>query len=103
MFLPGLEEIDELESIAKAAGPTTKTRTSTSRGRTGISTTISEEERPVILAHEIQQLDRGQGFMHYSNLRPAVVDLIPYWDRPDGEQIAQDRKAVERMTGRISA
>lgn len=103
IFLPGLEEIDELESIAKAAGPTTKTRTSTSRGRTGTSTTVSEEERPVILAHQIQQLDRGQGFMHYSNLRPAVVDLIPYWDRPDGEQIAQDRKAVERMTGRISA
>jgi len=103
VLLPGLEELDELERMAKAAGTTIRERTSTSTSNSGVSRTVSTEERPVIRAHEIQQMTRGQGFMHYSNLRPAVVDLIPYWERPDGAQIKKDKATVETMTGRISA
>ena len=102
-FLPGLEEMDELETVAKAAGPTTRKRISTSQGRGGSSRTTSEEERPVIRAHQIQQLDQGKAFMHYANVRPAVVDLTPYWERADVEQIKKDKAAAEHLTRRITA
>ena len=103
LFLPGLEEMDELETVAKAAGPTTRNRTTTSRGPSGTSTTHATEERPVIRAHEIQQLDQGRAFMHYTNVRPAVVDLTPYWDRPDAEQIRKDKQQAETLTRRITS
>lgn len=70
MLLPGLEEIEEFETVAKAAGTTTRDRTSTSTGPSGVSTTNSTEEKAVIRAHEIQQLDQGQAFMHYTTRPP---------------------------------
>lgn len=103
ILLPGLEEIDELETVAKAAGITTKARTSTSTGPSGTSKTSSIEERPVLRAHEIQQLPQGKAFMHYTNVRPAVVDLTPYWERPDADQIRDDKKTAEALTDRITA
>ncbi|NQD86620.1 type IV secretory system conjugative DNA transfer family protein [Paenarthrobacter sp. CM16] len=102
LFLPGLEEMAELETIAKAAGPTTHQRVSTSRGKGGSSKTTSEEERPAIRAHKIQQLDQGKAFMHYTNVRPAIVELTPYWERNDVEQIKKDKQAAEALTSRIT-
>ena len=103
LFLPGLEEMDELETVAKAAGTTNRQRVSTSQGKSGSSKTTSEEERPVIRAHEIQQLQQGKAFMHYTNVRPAVVELTPYWERDDVEKIKKDKKAAEALTRRVTA
>lgn len=103
LFLPGLEEMDELETVAKAAGTTNRQRVSTSQGKSGSSRTTSEEERPVIRAHEIQQLQQGKAFMHYTNIRPAVVELTPYWEREDVEQIKKDKTAAEALTRRVTA
>jgi len=95
LFLPGLEELDELDKIARAAGTTRHQRVSTSQGRTGSSRTTSEEERPVIRGHEIQQLPVGEAFMHYSNVAPARVKLTPWWERTDADQITKDKKAAQ--------
>lgn len=94
LFLPGLEELDELDKIARAAGTTQKERVSTSRGRSGSSQTTSKEERQVIRGNEIQQLPVGEAFMHYSNVRPARVTLTPWWERPDADQIRKDKTAA---------
>ncbi|WP_454812823.1 type IV secretory system conjugative DNA transfer family protein [Paenarthrobacter nitroguajacolicus] len=101
MFLPGLEELDELEKIAKAAGVTKRQRVSTSQGKGGSSRTTSEEERPVIRAHDIQQLPVGEAFMHYSNVKPAKVKLTPWWERKDAEQIRADKTAAGEIVRRV--
>jgi len=101
MFLPGLEELEELEKIAKAAGVTKRQRVSTSQGKGGSSRTTSEEERPVIRAHDIQQLPVGEAFMHYSNVKPAKVKLTPWWERKDAEQIRADKTAAGEIVRRV--
>jgi type IV secretion system protein VirD4 len=97
LFLPGLEELDELDKIARAAGTTKQQRVSTSQGKGGSSRTTSEEDRPVIRANEIQQLPVGEAFMHYSNVRPARVKLTPWWDREDAEQIRKDKATAAEI------
>ncbi|NHW49448.1 type IV secretory system conjugative DNA transfer family protein [Paenarthrobacter sp. MSM-2-10-13] len=101
LFLPGLEELDELDRIARAAGTTRKERVSTSQGRGGSSRTISEEERPVIRGNEIQQLPVGEAFMHYSNVAPAVVKLMPWWERADADQIKSDKAAAGEIVRKV--
>lgn len=101
LFLPGLEELDELDRIARAAGTTRKERVSTSQGRGGSSRTVSEEERPVIRGNEIQQLPVGEAFMHYSNVAPAVVKLMPWWERPDADQIKSDKAAAGEIVRKV--
>lgn len=54
-------------------------------------------------AHEIQQLPQAKAFMHCTNVRCTVVALTPYWERPDVEQINQDKKAAEALTRRVTA
>ena len=103
LFLPGLEELDELDKIARAAGTTRKERISTSQGRGGSSRTISEEERPVIRGNEIQQLPVGEAFMHYSNVAPARVKLMPWWERADANQIKDDKAAAQQRRDRQGA
>lgn len=41
--------------------------------------------------------------MLYTNVRPAVVDLTPYWGRPDAEQIRTEKKAADALTHRSTA
>ena len=101
LFLPGLEELDELDRIARAAGTTRKERVSTSQGRGGSSRTVSEEERPVIRGNEIQQLPVGEAFMHYSNVAPAVVKLMPWWERADADQIKSDKAAAGEIVRKV--
>lgn len=103
LFLPGLEELDELDKIARAAGTTRKERISTSQGRNGSSRTISEEERPVIRGSEIQQLPVGEAFMHYSNVPPARITLTPWWERSDSAQIKEDKAAAQRIKDEAAA
>ncbi|MFJ6303091.1 type IV secretory system conjugative DNA transfer family protein [Pseudarthrobacter oxydans] len=103
LFLPGLEELDELDKIARAAGTTRKERVSTSQGRGGSSRTVSEEERPVIRGNEIQQLPVGEAFMHYSNVAPARVNLMPWWERADANQIKEDKAAAQQRRDRQGA
>ncbi|MET3164773.1 UNVERIFIED_ORG: type IV secretory pathway TraG/TraD family ATPase VirD4 [Arthrobacter sp. UYEF10] len=100
LFLPGLEELDELDKIARAAGTTRKERVSTSQGRGGSSRTVSEEERPVIRGNEIQQLPVGEAFMHYSNVAPARVKLMPWWERADANQIKEDKATAQQRRDR---
>ena len=101
LFLPGLEELDELDRIARAAGTTRKERVSTSQGRGGSSRTVSEEERPVIRGNEIQQLPVGEAFMHYSNVAPAVVKLMPWWERADADQIKSDKASAGEIVRKV--
>jgi type IV secretion system protein VirD4 len=103
LFLPGLEELDELDKIARAAGTTRKERVSTSQGRGGSSRTVSEEERPVIRGNEIQQLPVGDAFMHYSNVAPARVKLMPWWERADANQIKEDKATAQQRRDRQGA
>ncbi|MGC0239571.1 type IV secretory system conjugative DNA transfer family protein [Arthrobacter sp. SD76] len=103
LFLPGLEELDELDKIARAAGTTHKERISTSQGRGGSSRTTSKEERQVIRGNEIQQLPVGEAFMHYSNVRPARVTLTPWWERPDADQIRKDKAAAADIVRGVRA
>ncbi|MET3174646.1 UNVERIFIED_ORG: type IV secretion system protein VirD4 [Arthrobacter sp. UYCu721] len=103
LFLPGLEELDELDKIARAAGTTRKERVSTSQGRGGSSRTVSEEERPVIRGNEIQQLPVGEAFMHYSNVAPARVKLMPWWERTDANQIKEDKATAQQRRDRQGA
>lgn len=103
LFLPGLEELDELDKIARAAGTTHKERISTSQGRGGSSRTTSKEERQVIRGNEIQQLPVGEAFMHYSNVRPARVTLTPWWERPDADQIRKDKATAADIVRGVRA
>lgn len=103
LFLQGLEELDEFDKIARAAGTTRHERVPTSQGGNGSSRSTSEEERPVIRGYEIQQLPVGEAFMHYSNIAQARVKLTPWWERPDADQITKDKKAAQSLKERNAA
>jgi type IV secretion system protein VirD4 len=104
MILPGLEEHNELDRMAAAAGVRMVERKSRSVTDGKETITYREEEVPVIRGSEIQQMKRGEAFMHHTNLPPTIVDLIPYWERPDGEEIKARKKVLEEylLSGNVT-
>jgi type IV secretion system protein VirD4 len=95
MYLPGLEDLRELDRIAAAAGMHEVERSSRTVGDGKTTTTYRTEEAQVIRGYEIQQMRVGEAFMHYSNVPPTIVDLVPYWERPDAAEITARRKELE--------
>lgn len=95
MYLPGLEELDELDKVAAAAGLHMVERSSRSVGEGKVSVSYRSDEVPVIRGYQIQQLDVGEAFMHYSNIRPAIVKLVPWWKRPDADTIRERKNELE--------
>ncbi|MHA7174855.1 type IV secretory system conjugative DNA transfer family protein [Arthrobacter monumenti] len=102
MYLPGLEDLDELEKIAKSMGPQQHRRQSTTSGPSGGSITWSNDEKQRMRAEQIQQMDVGQAMIAYRNLRPARVQLTPFWERADAVAIRDDKRAAEKITGRTT-
>lgn len=96
MYLPGLEDLRELDRVASAAGMHMVERQSRSvaDGKTTIS--YRNEEVPVIRGYQIQQMNVGEAFMHYSNVPPTIVKLIPYWERHDAADIKSRKDRLEK-------
>jgi hypothetical protein len=57
----------------------------------------------VIRGNEIQQLPVGEAFMHYSNVAPARVKLMPWWERADANQIKEDKATAQQRRDRQGA
>ncbi|GAA4685046.1 type IV secretory system conjugative DNA transfer family protein [Gordonia humi] len=97
IILPGLGDIDELESISRLFG----TRLEQRSERPG-----DVREVPVLSAQEIRELPEGQALMIYRNARPIIVELPTVWERPDLDAAVTDSTALFnhiRQTGNVHA
>lgn len=46
---------------------------------------------------EIQQLPSRSAIVRYRNLRPMHLQLTPWWERPDSEQIKKEQLEAAQM------
>lgn len=97
IILPGLGDIDELESISRLFG----TRMEPQSDRPG-----DVREVRVLSAQEIRELPDGLALMIYRNSRPIIVHMPTVWERPELAEAAED--SIElfnhiRQTGDVNA
>ena len=84
LILGGAAETDDLERISRLLGEHRVRRVSTTRGQgSSWSRQVGTERERVLPVEAIRQLDVGQALLLYRSLPPAVVDLSPWWERPD--------------------
>lgn len=97
MILPGLSDIDELESISRLFGTWMEPQSD----RPG-----DVRERRVLSAQEIRELDEDQALMIYRNARPVIVHLPTVWDRSEHAAAVTDSTTLFnhiRATGNVHA
>ncbi|MFC3244932.1 type IV secretory system conjugative DNA transfer family protein [Gordonia humi] len=97
MILPGLGDIDELESVSRLFGTWMEPQSE----RPG-----DVRERRVLSPQEIRELPEDQALMIYRNTRPVIVHLPTVWDRPEHAAAVTDSTALFehiRATGNTDA
>ncbi|HWS34169.1 MAG TPA: TraM recognition domain-containing protein, partial [Actinoplanes sp.] len=88
LVLGGLADADDLEKLSQLCGDTRVRRTSTTRGadQPG-SVTESDERERVLPPDKILTMPVGHALLFYRNMRPALVQLRPWWQRKDADAI----------------
>lgn len=102
-YLPGITEEDLQQDLSRAVGTYEVQRTTTSSGSSAgagpsVSTSSGWEER--MRPDEIRGIPDQQALFFYRNLRAGLVDLPPWWERPDAAWIRECEQIAEQLTGR---
>lgn len=82
-----------LDSVSSLAGERRVTRTGTHYGKDSSTPDLnySTERERVLPVSELRQISDGQAVLLYRNQAPALVTLLPWWERKDAKQIEQAR------------
>lgn len=100
-YLPGLD-LETVKPLSEQMGTFDRKRTSMTRQADGsVSRSQQDEERPVMRPEEIQQLPSRSAIVRYRNLRPMHLQLTPWWERPDAEQIKKEQLEAAQMCGKL--
>ncbi|WP_392423674.1 type IV secretory system conjugative DNA transfer family protein [Barrientosiimonas humi] len=100
LLLPGVRG-DELTEISRGLGEkvvrdTTHTRPGWWSGSGG-SSSDSLRKDSVLAADKITHMEMGQALLLWKNVRPAVVQLPGYWERPDRKTFTDSLARFEQM------
>jgi type IV secretion system protein VirD4 len=87
LILPGLTQPQDLEALAALAGYEDVERTSTTSHDQGKSTTTGWERRPRMTGSDIRELQKGTAYLLARNHPPLQIALVPYWERPYGNDV----------------
>jgi type IV secretion system protein VirD4 len=80
LFLPGIADPDTLEYASRLIGDEEITQPSVTRDpHGGRSTTSTQGPRRLLPPEELRCLPRGQAVLVYGTLRPARIQLRPWW------------------------
>lgn len=101
-YLPGIVEEDLQQDLSRAVGTYEVTRTTTSSGSgsggQSVSTSSTWEDR--MRPAEVRGIPDQQALFFYRNLRAGLVNLPPWWERPDAKWIKDCEHIAENLTGR---
>jgi type IV secretory pathway TraG/TraD family ATPase VirD4 len=93
---PGIDDAELAGQIARFMGHHEVTTTSVSHGgRMGGSLQISATREPVWDEGQVRGFGRGQALLLATGARPAVIDLAPWYEGPDRDQLAADVRTYE--------
>lgn len=100
LLLPGVRG-DELNEISRGLGEkVVRDRTYTRPGvwsGNGGSSSDSLRKDSVLAADRITHMEMGQALLLWKNVRPAIVQLPGYWERPDGKAFSTSIARFEQM------
>jgi type IV secretory pathway TraG/TraD family ATPase VirD4 len=93
VVLGGLQDRDALARFSALCGEVDLTQVSANLDANHIASghSVQTDERTVLRPEEIAQLPEGKALVLLRNLRPMIVDLVPYDRRPDGSLILQEK------------
>lgn len=106
IVLGGSANADDLAAISRLIGDREVrelTRTTGARGG-GSSVSVSVRRHPILEPSAIRQLAVGQALMLLRSAPPIVMNLTPWTERSDAEELHRDRRTFEEtMTTAIDA
>ena len=99
LVLGGLAKMRDLDDVSRLLGEIDEPTRTTSHGTSGErSTTISLRQMPVMPPAVLRTLPFGHGVFLLRHTRPAVIDLDPWTQRPDADQLRAERDHIETTT-----
>lgn len=103
MLLPGCTETEDLEHISRLIGDRKIRQDSISSSGLFGSGQVSTNNQPgmerIMPVDTIQQLDDFTGLCIYKNVGNAVIDVTPWWKRPDAKDFKNSLTQFEVMCG----
>jgi len=99
VVLGGLQDEKALERFSALVGSvdTQQVTSSVDSGNTTTARNITLEERTAIRPEEIRHLPDGQALVIHRNSHAMIVDMIPWFDREDGDEIAEAMKRIRKI------
>lgn len=98
VVLGGVKSGDTLRDLMLLTGERDEETWSTSRsGMSQHSVSSNVRLRPVLDAGEIRGITEGFALMLFKGNPPALVEMTPYFRRPEAAELAEDRKRWEHI------
>jgi type IV secretory pathway TraG/TraD family ATPase VirD4 len=95
LVLGGLSDAQDLNDLSTLIGSRDERTESANWNPDGTrSTSTSFREVPIMRPEQIATMPKGVALMTHPGQPAALVDLIPYTDRPYGDTLARDRQLV---------
>lgn len=102
LALPGVREPDVLRELSFLTGPHRVARVSVTSSESGTSSTTSGERENRMREDQIREMPLGTALLVMTNMPAAHIQLTRWMDRADADQLREDLRRVEQITGRAA-
>jgi type IV secretion system protein VirD4 len=96
----GLQDTGYLERVSRLCGEQMVARKSYSTSRDSRSTSVSQQRERVLPVEMIRTLPEGKPLMLYRSMRPAIVTVDGWWERPDAHEYRANDDAAMKLETR---
>lgn len=96
----GLDDYSFLDQVSHLVGMRAIIEESLTSSRGGPSTTRSRRRERILDASEMRELERGRALMLATSTRPALLDLLAWFERSDADQLTKDKAQVDAQIER---
>jgi type IV secretion system protein VirD4 len=95
LIFGGLEDNTYLERVSRLCGDRMINRNSYSTSPGSQSTSVSEQRERVLPVEQIRTLGEGKPLLLYRSMRPAIVEVDGWWERPDKQDFIDSLDAAK--------
>ncbi|POX43393.1 hypothetical protein C3486_00220 [Streptomyces sp. Ru73] len=100
----GIDDADFADKLSRLAGDHEVQTVSVSTSESGKSSSVSMRQERVLPADAIRALPKGSALLLATGIRPALLDLKPWYREPNAERLdAASKKATATITERALA
>ncbi|MGW1629074.1 type IV secretory system conjugative DNA transfer family protein [Streptomyces sp. 067-1] len=100
----GIDDPDFADKLSRLIGDHDVETTSTSHSESGKSTSVSMRQERILPADAIRALPKGTALCFATGMRPAMLDLRPWYREPGSEELsAASARASKAITARAIA